>query len=342
MTGTGDNNHDQRPGGKAVTGPGCKAVWRRVLECRARVGGAPPRRRGKEQMRHETPPARLQDLRSGVVLALGSGGIRGVAHLGVMAELAAAGVPFKAVAASSSGALLGAMFLLLGDPGAENQVREFIARGIGAKLPDIGEIECKTGLAGAFARLKRGLGLLRIVFTRNAMTHEAFSRLVDFLVPDRRIEEMPVPFRIVTTDHATGEEVGLDSGPLRLAVAASLAMPGVVTPYHWAGRRLQDGGTVAEIPVRAARALGDPVLAVETSEGLPAGDPDRDRLPKAMFRAAAMGWQALRRRMLAEADLVVSPKVNHLYWADYTAVDTAVAAGRAAARELLASYGLTP
>lgn len=285
----------------------------------------------------ETTPTAPPSLRSGVVLALGSGGMRGVAHLGVMAELAAAGVPFRGVAATSSGALLGAMFLLLGDPGAEERVREFIARGMGAKLPDIGEIEGKTGLAGTVARIRRGLGLLRIVFTRNAMSHQVFSSLVDFLVPDRRIEEMPVPFRVVTTDHATGDEVWLDRGPLRVAIAASSAMPGVVAPYHWDGRRLQDGGTVAEIPVRAARALGGPVLAVETSEGLPAGDPDRDRLPKAMFRAAAMGWQALRRRMLAEADLVVSPRVNHLYWADYTAVDTAVAAGRAAARELLAS-----
>ncbi|HPC82237.1 MAG TPA: patatin-like phospholipase family protein [Thermoanaerobaculaceae bacterium] len=283
----------------------------------------------------------MPSLRSGVVLALGSGGMRGVAHLGVMAELAAAGMPFKAVAATSSGALLGAMFLLLGDPGAEMRLREFVSRGMGARLPDIGEIEGKTGLAGAVARIRRGLGLLRIVFTRHAMTHEAFSSLIDFLVPERRIEDMPVPFRVVTTDHATGEEVWLDCGPLRLAIAASSAMPGVVAPYHWEGRRLQDGGTVAEIPVRAARDLGSPVLAVETSEGLPEGDPDRDRLPKAMFRAAAMGWQALRRRMLAEADLVISPRVNHLYWADYTAVDTAVAAGRAAAREFLAAHRLT-
>lgn len=284
-----------------------------------------------------TPPA-PESLRAGVVLALGSGGMRGVAHLGVMQELAAAGVPFKGVAATSSGALLGAMFLLLGAAGAEDRLREFVARGMGARLPDIGEIEGAKGLPGVAARLRRAIGLLRLVFIRNAMSGEAFLRLIEFLVPERRIEELPVPFRVVATDHATGDEVWLDRGPLRLAIAASSAMPGVVAPYPWGGRRLQDGGTVAEIPVRAARDLGGPVLAVETSEGLPAGDPDRDRLPKAMFRTAAMGWQALRRRMLAEADLVLSPRVNHLYWADYTAVDTAVAAGRAAARELLGSH----
>jgi hypothetical protein len=54
-----------------------------------------------------------------------------------------------------------------------------------------------------------------------------------------------------------------------------------------------------------------------------------------MFRAAAMGWQALRRRLLAEADAVVAPAVNHLHWADYHTVDEAVDAGRAAVRRFL-------
>lgn len=278
-----------------------------------------------------------ETLRNGVVLALGSGGMRGVAHLGVLSELAKAGIPIRAIAATSSGALLGAMWLLHGDTGAIERLKEFVARGLGARLPDIGGIEGTSGLAGVLARLRRGMGLLRIVFTRHAMTQEGFLALVEFLVPEHSIEQLPIPFRIVTTDHATGEEVWLDRGPLRVAIAASSAMPGLVAPYHWEGRRLQDGGTVAEIPVRAARSLGSPVLAIETSEGLPAGDPDRDRLPKAMFRAAAMGWQALRHRILAEADLVVSPRVNHLYWADYSAIDVAVEAGRAAAQQLLGS-----
>jgi hypothetical protein len=49
-----------------------------------------------------------------------------------------------------------------------------------------------------------------------------------------------------------------------------------------------------------------------------------------------MGWAELRRRMLAEADAVVAPEVNHIHWAAYDALDAAVDAGRAAAREFLA------
>ena len=93
---------------------------------------------------------------------------------------------------------------------------------------------------------------------------------------------------------------------------------------------------MAEIPVAAARSSGSPVVAGEVSEGLPPARPDRDRLPRAMFRAAAMGWRALRLRLLAEADAVIAPEVNHLHWADYRAIDEAVEAGRAAARAFLA------
>ena len=78
------------------------------------------------------------------------------------------------------------------------------------------------------------------------------------------------------------------------------------------------------------------MLAVETSEELPPYNEHGDRLPRALFRAAAMGWQALRRRLVAEADGVIAPAVNHLHWADYRSVDEAVAAGRAAARAFLA------
>jgi NTE family protein len=178
--------------------------------------------------------------------------------------------------------------------------------------------------------------LFRLVVTRHQVTQRTFLERVAFFLPDITISTLPRPFIAVAAESSTGREVRLSTGRLRLAVAASSAMPGLVAPFEIDGRRLQDGGAVAEIPVGAARALGGPVFAIEVSEALPGGQPDRDRAPRAMFRAAAMGWQELRRRMLAEADAVIAPPVNHLHWADYRLVDEAVAAGRAAAREFLA------
>jgi len=272
----------------------------------------------------------------GVVLALGGGGTRGLAHLGVLAELADAGVAVRAIAGTSSGAMLGAMWLLLGAAGAVERVHEFVRAGLARRMVDFGSDGGPAGPAALVRQVRDAAALVRAVLSRSLMSQAALLERVSFLVPERAIEALPVPFVVVATDNATGDEVRLDRGPLRLAIAASSAMPGLVAPFEIAGRRLQDGGAVAEIPVGAARVLGSPVVAVEVSEGLPVGRPDHDRLPRAMFRAAAMGWQALRRRLLAEADAVIAPAVNHLHWADYHAVDEAVAAGRLAARRFLA------
>lgn len=273
--------------------------------------------------------------RPGVVaVALGGGGARGLAHLGVLDELEKGGVRVGAVAGTSSGALLGALWLLDGTDAAVARVRSFARSRLGRRLAD----PLADGLAGRGDLLRRArhlVALFRLVVTRHQVERRTFIDVVAFFLPDVEIPQLPRPFVAVATDSLTGREVRLASGRLRLAVAASSAMPGLVAPFEIDGRRLQDGGAVAEIPVGAARALGGPVLAIEVSEALPVGQPDRDRAPLAMFRSAAMGWQELRRRMLAEADAVIAPAVNHLHWGDYERVDEAVAAGRAAARAFL-------
>ena len=273
------------------------------------------------------------DLSRGAFVALGGGGMRGVAHLGVLGELEAEGVAIRGLTGSSSGSLLGALWLTAGTEAAVERVREFVTSGRGRKLPDFGESGQSYGLVrklGHAARLVRALALRHMLTTEEMLDHVAF------FLPDVAIESLRVPFVAVAADSRTGDEVRLGAGPLRLAVAASSAMPGLVPPISWGERLLQDGGSVAEIPVPAARELGSPVLAVETSEELPPYNEHGDRLPRALFRAAAMGWQALRRRLVAEADGVIAPAVNHLHWADYRSVDEAVAAGRAAARAFLA------
>jgi len=274
-------------------------------------------------------------LEQGVVLALGGGGMRGVAHLGVLAELEAAGVRVRGIAGTSSGALLGALWLVEGTTGAVERVRSFVASGRARPVPDIAAPTAGSGPGRAWRRFRHGMTLVTALLSRSHLTGEEVLDHVGFFLPERDVESLSRPFVAVATDNATGEEVWVGRGSLRLAVAASSAMPGLSPPIAWEGRRLQDGGAVAEIPVAAARSLGSPVIAVEVSEALPAGNPDRDRLPRAMFRAAAMGWQALRRRLLAEADSVIAPAVNHLHWADYHAVDEAVSEGRAATRVFL-------
>ncbi len=272
----------------------------------------------------------------GVVLALGGGGVRGLAHLGVLAEFEEARVSVKGIAGTSSGALMGALWLLFGAQPAIARVREFMASGVDQGLPDL-QGASEDGGARIFRRVRHAAVLLRAMLMGQPVSRKELLERMEALLPAVEIQTLPVPFLAVCTASDSGDEVRLGHGPLRQSVAASSAMPGLVSPIEVAGQRLQDGGAVAEVPVRAARSLGSPVLAVEVSEALPYLGVDGDRVPGALFRAAAMGWRELRQRTLAEADAVIAPEVNVLHWADYGALDRAVEAGRAAARAFLAS-----
>ncbi|MFZ5803616.1 MAG: patatin-like phospholipase family protein [Acidobacteriota bacterium] len=268
-----------------------------------------------------------------VVVALGGGGMRGVAHLGVLQVLAERGVEVVGMAGTSSGALLGALWLTLG-PGSVDRVRGFVSSGRARRMPDFHEL----GQGHLWQRAKLAIQVLHVLLRKALLSEAQMLDYVRFFLPETPIEALPVPFVAVATDTLTGEEVWLSRGSLVRAVAASSAMPGLVNPIAVEGRFLQDGGAVAEIPVRAARSLGSPVLAVEVSEGLPVGYPGKDGVARAMLRAAAMGWQALRQRLLAEADFVIAPRVNHLHWADYHAVEEAVQAGREAAQAFFSRF----
>ncbi|NCO69330.1 MAG: hypothetical protein GW878_02260, partial [Acidobacteria bacterium] len=202
----------------------------------------------------------------GLVLALGGGGMRGAAHLGVLAELSAAGVPVAGIAGTSSGALLGALWVCEGSDGAIARLKEFVRSPMARRSPDLLAEPTERGWRGVVQRIRHGGLMLRAVTGGPMVSRERLLDQVGFFLPDIRIEDMAGRFRVVATDSATGAEVWLDQGSLRVAVAASSAVPGVIAPLAWGDRLLQDGGAVAEIPVRAARALGHPVIAVEVSE----------------------------------------------------------------------------
>lgn len=178
-------------------------------------------------------------VRRGVVLALGGGGARGLAHIGVLEALAERGVPVKAVVGTSIGAEIGA-FLAAGMPVAE--MRE-VATGFDWRLtlqlffPDLSD--------GGLVSGKRILSWLE-----EKLGHVA-------------IEELAVPFAAVATDLEKGEEVVLDRGSLVQAVRASVSLPGTLAPLRIDGRVLVDGGVVNQVPADVARRLfGGPVVAV--------------------------------------------------------------------------------
>ena len=174
-----------------------------------------------------------------VGLALGGGGARGWAHIGVLRALAERNIEIHAYAGTSIGSLVGG----------------FAAAG---KLP-------------ALESVLASMDLKRIIhlFAEKKLPRSGLvdGRHIVKLIREQlgfpEIESLPVPFAAVATDAENGREVVLDRGDLVSAIRASIAIPGMFTPVKWNGRYLVDGGLVNPLPVNVLKSRGyDVIIAV--------------------------------------------------------------------------------
>jgi len=173
-----------------------------------------------------------------IALALGAGGARGWAHLGVIRALEAAGIRADIVCGTSMGSLVGAAY-------AAGQLDRLEDWALSLGWRDVFGLMDFSWRGG----LLRGKKLFEFMRAHFGLTE---------------IDALPVPYGAVATELATGREVWLRHGHVLDAVRASIAIPGVFAPVLRDGELLVDGGLVNPVPVSMCRALdADVVIAVD-------------------------------------------------------------------------------
>ncbi len=210
-------------------------------------------------------------VRSPLGLALGGGGARGGAHIGVLKVLDRAGIAVGPIAGTSAGGLVGGLYAA-GLSGAE----------IEALL---------LGLRpAALVRLDRsGWSLLDA---------QRFFDLMRRRVGDARIEDLPRPFAAVAVDLLSRREVLLMEGPLVQAIQATIAVPGILSPVAHGGALLVDGGLANNLPVDVARKLGA-ACVVGVHLGTALAEPEPDLAREQPLVASLPGLPRLLSRMLS-------------------------------------------
>lgn len=277
-----------------------------------------------------------------VVLALGGGAARGLAHIGVLRGLEEDGVRIAGIVGTSMGAVVGGL------------------KAQGFRASDMEE------LFGGIDWQTLGRVLI------GSLHGQAFDELLHQLLGTDSIEEARLAYCAVCCDFDSGDEVVLRSGPLTDAVRASSSIPGLLPPLVINGRTLVDGALATPVPVAAARELAAvPVLAVNVlslatrSPAAPAPQalPDHlvheskllKRLQRWILRHKHTGdagqnqeapgrWEALMRSFnimqnrlatshCRTADLLIEPAVGDYGWFEFTAAPQIINAGYEAYRE---------
>lgn len=289
---------------------------------------------GMSRRRRDATPPRAARYRTegGVRLgvALGGGGARGLAHIGVLQVLREAGFAVDAIAGASMGAIVAGLFAanpdLLDDP---TRLADLLSDAPGNPWRSGSWRQRATGLVEAFGYLEHDLfGLGRDSGAR-------LEKDLDAIVAHRAIEELDIPFAATATDVITGDVAVLRSGNLARALHASAALPGVFTPVKWDDRWLIDGGVVSNLPVRVTRELGADVIV-----GVSVTAPLAPTMPRTgvglLLRLNALTAHRLQAEELDEADVrLVVPLPAEIGMFDFDLLGQLVAYGRAAALRAL-------
>jgi NTE family protein len=246
-------------------------------------------------------------MRPKIGLALGSGGARGFAHLGVIKVLEEENIPIDLIAGSSMGALVASLY----------------ASGLG--------IERLYKLAKAF---KRNDYIDLTVPKMGLISGRRIKEFIRLLTKGKRIEDLHIPIGIVATDLQKCEKVVFRTGLIADAVRASISIPGIFVPEQIDGRFLVDGGVIDRIPVSVAREMGaDIVIAVDVSHVKV--NEEISSIFDVILRSIDILQDELVRHREFASDVMIRPRVEQFSSRAFTHTEEIIAIGEEETRKQL-------
>jgi len=253
-------------------------------------------------------------------LALGSGGPRGLAHIGVIKALEQEDIPIDLIAGCSIGAMIGGMY---------------------AATKDIGWIE-KTAQETDWRRV---LSLLvePSLLSGGLVGGDKVERFLLDQLGKEEISKLKIPFMAIATDIRNGKEIRIEKGDLARAIRASLSIPLVFKPTMWEGKLLVDGGLSDPVPDEAVRKMGaDIVIAVNLDAHFFHPETEKPKKYKdklGIYRIANNTINILRYHLaqycIEEADIIINPKVSKTSWTEFINGQTIIKKGETETKLLM-------
>jgi len=244
-------------------------------------------------------------------LALGAGGAKGLAHIGVLQVLKQENIQVDMVAGSSMGAIVGAAY----------------AAGVDVDL-----------LVKLVCHLNQSLFVDINVPKMGLLKGKRAEGLIELLTHGKSFSELSIPLAVVATDIEKGERVVFTEGDLVQAVRASMSIPGVFNPVRYQGRLLVDGAVTERLPVYALKEMGaDFIIGVDVK--YMSWENGGNVEIKNIYDVIMQSIEILENKVFASCldfvDVLITPDTKKIATTDFTKVEECIQLGRAAAREKL-------
>ncbi|QDV70196.1 NTE family protein RssA [Rosistilla carotiformis] len=289
----------------------------------------------------------MQLRKRSAVLALGGGGARGLAHIGAIEVLRSMELRIERYVGVSIGSLVGALCAI--EPDSERlhaNVNQYLHSEGFLRMQDKlfavapkSEASSNSGVFAWYETIKQFVGtrrkLIHILSRPSLLARDVMQHVVEGLLPDINIEDLDRPLHIVTVDLRTGSPVVLDRGPLREAVIASTAIPGIFPPVPWDDMLLCDIGVLDPVPSRVAqRMASDLTIAVDVCSTIK-HKPKVKNAFETFIRMNEIAQGLMRQTAHESADIMIRPDVARVPWFDFTDSELLIGEGRKAARAMM-------
>lgn len=276
-----------------------------------------------------------------VVLILGAGGSRGLAHIGVIRALIQEGIPFDCIAGISFGSIIGSMYSLYLDiDEVEKRLRDYMESPLFRETKREMELpepdRARTFLEKIQSTIKQGYFFTRALSRKSFVTPETFVLHMKELVGDHTFADLKIPFRCSSVDLITGNPIIFNDGDLFQALQASCATPGFFAPVSMHGMLLVDGGVAEMVPCYLGRTFNpDYSIGVDVTRNIEpiVEETDIHHSLDVVFRSYDISRDFMNVYTTRELDCVIRPDLGSYLWSDFEYFDLFVEHGYRAAME---------
>ena len=280
----------------------------------------------------------MGDIKIGI--ALGGGGARGIAHIGVLKVLHSEGIRFAHICGTSIGAVVGALYSLHGNPSAIlDRTLEIIESKLFAEASEEflrGKRNEKAKLFDRLISYAKQIHMYNLSRKRlSLIKEETIKKVIAMAIPDISVRDLHIPYTAVATDLVHGRSVTLEHLSLRKAIQASIAIPGIFPPVVHNDMVLVDGGVLENVPVLTSRSANvDIVIGVDVGFALRRISQYTGAL-QVMFRSSFLSNYYLSKVILTKADIIVRPMVANLHWTSFKRYKWLIEQGEKEASKIL-------
>ncbi len=274
-------------------------------------------------------------------IALGGGGARGLAHIGVLKVLDREKIPIHSITGCSMGAVVGGLYAYFGNA---LEVEKFVDDAMKnpkfahLNIDNLSEDQNRKKDEGFINKLTEfvqdRIAALRAIREVSIINQEETDNIFS-LIPNPKIKSLKIKFSAIATDLLTGEEINFTKGNLRDVLRASSAIPGVFPPVKLSGKLLVDGSASESVPVSKVKEFcSDRILAVDVTRSIDLPGPLNNAI-EIVFRTQDISSYHLSKERLKEADLIISPGVKQYQWSDFKFAQKLIRLGEEEAEKLL-------